>query len=48
MLIQVSPLLIALLAAVFLREPFTRFLGVGLVLAFAGVVVIAPVHLLRR
>lgn len=41
MLLQVSPLLIAAMAAVFLREPFTRFLGAGLVLAFAGVVVIS-------
>ena len=41
MLIQVSPLLIALLAAVFLGERFTLFLGVGLVLAFAGVAIIA-------
>ena len=37
MLIQVSPVLIALLAAVFLRERFTLYLGVGLALAFAGV-----------
>lgn len=41
MLIQVSPLLIALLAAAFLGERFTLFLGLGLVLAFAGVAVIA-------
>ncbi len=41
MLIQVSPLLIALLASVFLREPFTRYLALGLLLAFSGVVAIA-------
>ncbi|WP_364510165.1 DMT family transporter [Nocardioides sp. LML1-1-1.1] len=41
MLIQVSPVLIALLAATFLRERFTRQLAAGLALAFAGVVVIA-------
>jgi drug/metabolite transporter (DMT)-like permease len=41
MLIQVSPLLIALLAAAFLGERFTLFLGLGLVLAFSGVAVIA-------
>ncbi len=41
MLIQVSPLLIALLAAAFLGERFTALLGVGLVLAFAGVAIIA-------
>ena len=35
MLIQVSPVLIALLAAVFLDERFTVHLGVGLALAFA-------------
>jgi drug/metabolite transporter (DMT)-like permease len=37
MIIQVSPVLIALLAAVFLDERFTAYLGVGLALAFAGV-----------
>ncbi len=37
MLIQVSPVLIAVLAAVFLDERFTTYLGVGLALAFAGV-----------
>ncbi len=37
MLIQVSPVLIALLAAVFLHERFTLYLGLGLALAFAGV-----------
>lgn len=41
MLLQVSPVLIAVLAAVFLHEPFTRFLAVGLALAFAGVAVIS-------
>ncbi len=41
MLIQVSPVLIALLAAMFLGERFTVNLGVGLALAFAGVGVIA-------
>ena len=41
MLIQVSPVLIALLAALFLGERFTVPLGVGLGLAFGGVVLIA-------
>ena len=40
MLIQVSPVLIALLAAVFLSERFTAYLGLGLALAFGGVAVI--------
>jgi drug/metabolite transporter (DMT)-like permease len=40
MLIQVSPVLIALLAAVFLSERFTIYLGLGLALAFSGVAVI--------
>ncbi|WP_193609741.1 EamA family transporter [Nocardioides lijunqiniae] len=40
MLIQVSPVLIALLAAVFLSERFTVYLGLGLALAFSGVAVI--------
>ncbi|MGL5824786.1 MAG: DMT family transporter [Nocardioides sp.] len=40
MLLQVSPLLIAMLAAVFLAEPFTVYLGAGLAVAFAGVLVI--------
>lgn len=40
MLIQVSPVLIALLAAVFLSERFTVYLTIGLVLAFSGVAVI--------
>jgi drug/metabolite transporter (DMT)-like permease len=38
MLIQTSPVLIAVLATVFLGERFTLWVGVGLVLAFAGVV----------
>ncbi|MBZ5738553.1 DMT family transporter [Nocardioides mangrovi] len=37
MLIQISPVLIALLAAVFLHERFTLYLGIGLALAFGGV-----------
>ncbi len=37
MLIQVSPVLIAVLAAVFLGERFTAYLAGGLALAFAGV-----------
>lgn len=41
MLIQVSPVLIAVLATVALAEPFTRTLGAGLALAFSGVAVIA-------
>jgi len=41
MLIQVSPVLIALLAAMFLGERFTVFLGIGLALAFGGVALIA-------
>ena len=41
MLIQVSPVLIALLAAMFLGERFTVNLGVGLALAFGGVALIA-------
>ena len=41
MLIQVSPVLIALLAALFLGERFTVYLGLGLALAFSGVAVIA-------
>lgn len=40
MLIQVSPVLIALLAALFLSERFTLYLGLGLALAFAGVALI--------
>jgi drug/metabolite transporter (DMT)-like permease len=41
MLIQVSPVLIALLATMFLGEPFTVWLGAGLALAFAGIVLIS-------
>ena len=41
MLIQVSPVLVALLAAIFLYERFTIYLGLGLALAFAGVALIA-------
>ncbi len=41
MLIQLSPLLVAALAALVLGERFTRWLGVGLAVAFAGVVLIA-------
>jgi drug/metabolite transporter (DMT)-like permease len=41
MLIQVSPVLIALMAAVFLKERFTVNLALGLALAFAGVALIA-------
>lgn len=37
MLIQVSPVLIAFLAAAFLHERFTIYLGIGLALAFGGV-----------
>jgi drug/metabolite transporter (DMT)-like permease len=40
MLIQISPVLIALLATLFLGERFTRWLGLGLALAFSGVVLI--------
>jgi drug/metabolite transporter (DMT)-like permease len=40
MLIQVSPVLIAVLAAVFLSEKFTVYLAAGLALAFSGVAVI--------
>jgi drug/metabolite transporter (DMT)-like permease len=41
MLIQVSPVLVALLAASFLHERFTLYLGLGLALAFGGVALIA-------
>ena len=41
MLIQVSPVLIALLAALLLGERFTVFLALGLALAFGGVALIA-------
>ena len=37
MLIQISPVLIAFLAAAFLHERFTVYLGIGLALAFTGV-----------
>ncbi len=37
MLIQVSPVLIAVLAAIFLDERFTVYIGLGLALAFTGV-----------
>jgi drug/metabolite transporter (DMT)-like permease len=40
MLIQISPVLIALLATLFLGERFTGWLGFGLFLAFSGVVLI--------
>lgn len=40
MLIQISPVLIAVLAALFLSERFTPQLGIGLALAFSGVVII--------
>jgi drug/metabolite transporter (DMT)-like permease len=40
MLIQISPVLIALLATLFLGERFTLWLGIGLLLAFSGVVLI--------
>jgi drug/metabolite transporter (DMT)-like permease len=40
MILQLSPIVIALLAAAFLGERFTPQLGVGLALAFAGVAVI--------
>ena len=40
MLIQVSPVLIAVLAVLFLRERSTAYLWAGLVIAFAGVAVI--------
>src|SRR4051794_35479812 len=40
MLIQISPVLIAVLATLFLGERFTLWLAVGLALAFAGVVLI--------
>jgi drug/metabolite transporter (DMT)-like permease len=41
MLIQVSPVLVALLAAIFLAERFTIYLTVGLALAFGGIAVIS-------
>ncbi|MGI8524093.1 MAG: DMT family transporter [Nocardioides sp.] len=41
MLIQLSPVLIAVLAALFLDERFTLYLAIGLALAFGGVVLIS-------
>jgi drug/metabolite transporter (DMT)-like permease len=41
MLIQLSPVIVALLAALFLGERATAALGIGLLVAFAGVAVIA-------
>ena len=41
MLIQVSPVVVAVLAAVFLDERFTTYLALGLALAFAGIALIA-------
>jgi drug/metabolite transporter (DMT)-like permease len=41
MLIQLSPVLVAVLAAIFLGEKATPALGIGLLVAFAGVVLIA-------
>lgn len=41
MLVQLSPILIAVLAAVFLGERPSRFLAIGLIVAFGGVVLIA-------
>ena len=41
MLIQLSPVLVAVLAAVFLGEKATPALGIGLLVAFSGVVLIA-------
>ena len=41
LLIQTAPVLIALLAALFLDERFTAWLGLGMALAFAGVALIA-------
>jgi drug/metabolite transporter (DMT)-like permease len=40
MLLQVSPIIIAVLATMFLGERFTRYLGIGLALAFSGVALI--------
>ncbi len=40
MLLQVSPIIIAVLATVFLSEKFSPYLAIGLGLAFAGVVLI--------
>jgi drug/metabolite transporter (DMT)-like permease len=41
LLLQFSPLMLAVLAAVVLKEPFSRALGVGLLVALAGVSLIA-------
>ncbi|MCW2765790.1 MAG: protein of unknown function transrane [Nocardioides sp.] len=41
MLIQISPVLVAVLAAMFLAERFTGYLTIGLALAFGGVAVIS-------
>lgn len=41
LVLQLSPVVIALLAALVLGERFTRWLGAGLALAFAGVALIA-------
>jgi drug/metabolite transporter (DMT)-like permease len=41
MLIQLSPVLVAVLAAIFLKERATVWLGIGLLVAFAGVALIA-------
>lgn len=41
MLLQISPVLIAVMAALFLRERFTAYLLAGLVVAFGGVALIA-------
>ena len=41
MLIQISPVLVAVLAAVFLKEKATMMLGVGLLIATAGVALIS-------
>lgn len=40
LVVQVGPLLVALLATVFLKERMTRWLAIGMVVGFAGVVVI--------
>lgn len=44
MLLQISPVLIAVMAAVFLGDTFTRNLVIGLALAFSGVVMIGFSH----
>jgi drug/metabolite transporter (DMT)-like permease len=41
LIVQVGPLIVALLAAVFLGEPLTRWLLVGMAVGFCGVVVIS-------